>query len=126
MFEDAPAPEGIDARIPNVARMYDYFLGGKDNYAADREAAEKLLAVAPETSVTVRENRAFLRRAVRHLTASGIRQFLDIGAGLPTNANVHEVAQEIGPDARVVYVDYDRCKSGCAHASPVRAMPTGW
>ncbi|MFG2001855.1 SAM-dependent methyltransferase [Spirillospora sp. NPDC048911] len=99
--------DGVNVQVPNVARIYDYLLGGKDNYAADRDAAEKLLAVAPETAGTVRENRAFLRRAVRRLAAAGVRQFVDIGAGLPTQANVHEVAREITPDARVVYVDND-------------------
>jgi O-methyltransferase involved in polyketide biosynthesis len=100
-------PSGIDVDVPNVARIYDYLLGGKDNYAADREAAERLLAAAPETVVTVRENRAFLRRAVLRLARSGIRQFIDLGAGLPTQANVHEVAQRAAPDARVVYADID-------------------
>ncbi|KAB2352822.1 SAM-dependent methyltransferase [Actinomadura rudentiformis] len=99
--------DGVNEQVPNVARIYDYLLGGKDNYAADRDAAERLLAAAPETAGTVRENRAFLRRAVRRLAAEGFRQFVDIGAGLPTQANVHEVAREITPDARVVYVDND-------------------
>jgi hypothetical protein len=87
--------------------MYDYYLGGKDNYEADRIAAEAALAAAPELRAIARENRAFLRRVVRHLVDSGIRQFLDIGAGLPTQRNVHEVAQEIAPETRVVYVDND-------------------
>ncbi len=84
--------------------MYDYYLGGKDNFAADREAAEKVLAIVPATRDAARENRAFMQRAVRHLAGRGIRQFLDIGTGLPTQGNVHEVA---GPDAHVVYVDND-------------------
>jgi O-methyltransferase involved in polyketide biosynthesis len=107
MGERSRIPVGVDASIPNVARIYDYLLGGKDNYAADREAAQRLLAAAPETAITVRENRAFLRRAVRRLARSGIRQFVDIGAGLPTQANVHEVARRAVPDARVVYADID-------------------
>ncbi|MFC5746530.1 SAM-dependent methyltransferase [Actinomadura rugatobispora] len=98
---------GVDASVPNVARIYDYLLGGKDHYAADREAAERLLAAAPETLITVRENRAFLRRAVRRLAQAGIRQFVDFGSGLPTRPNVHEVAQEVDPGARVVYSDND-------------------
>ncbi|MET9337706.1 SAM-dependent methyltransferase [Nonomuraea sp. NPDC003804] len=98
------APPGINPHIPSVARMYDYYLGGKDNFRADREAAEKVLAVVPETRQAARENRAFMQRAVRFLAGRGIRQFLDIGTGLPTQGNVHEVA---GPDARVVYVDND-------------------
>src|SRR5688500_3711275 len=87
--------------------MYDYYLGGKDNYQADRTAAEASLQAAPELRAIAQENRAFLRRAVRHLVESGVRQFLDIGAGLPTQRNVHEVAQEIAPETRVVYVDND-------------------
>jgi SAM-dependent methyltransferase len=97
-------PAGIDVTTPNVARMYDFFLGGKDNFAADRTAAEKILQLVPEVPQVVRENRAFLVRAVRYLRAAGIDQFIDIGTGLPTQNAVHEVA---GPDAKVVYVDSD-------------------
>jgi hypothetical protein len=103
--EDAPA--GLDITIPNVARMYDYLLGGKDNFAADRAAAEQLLAVIPDVAAIAADNRAFLGRAVRYLTSQGIRQFLDMGSGLPTRSNVHEVAQQQTRDTRVVYVDYD-------------------
>ena len=95
---------GFDTSVAHPARIYDYFLGGKDNFPADKAAAEQVLAVVPETRVGARENRAFLQRAVRFLAAeAGIRQFLDIGTGLPTQGNVHEVA----PEARVVYVDND-------------------
>jgi hypothetical protein len=87
--------------------MYDYLLGGKDNYAADREAVEEVVRHAPDTPFMARENRAFLRRAVRFLAASGIRQFIDIGSGLPTQGNVHEIAHQVAPDARVVYVDVE-------------------
>jgi hypothetical protein len=87
--------------------MYDYMLGGRENFQADRSAAESVLRVLPETKQKVRENRAFLRRAVGFLSEQGIRQFLDIGSGLPTQDNVHEVAHEVNPDAKVVYVDYD-------------------
>ncbi|GII58634.1 hypothetical protein Pth03_70230 [Planotetraspora thailandica] len=108
MAEDAALPPGIDVHIPNAARMYNYFLGGKDNFAVDREAAERVLAVAPEARQLARRNRAFLRRAVRHLAAeAGIRQFVDIGTGLPTEGNVHEIAGQIDPGTRVVYVDND-------------------
>ncbi|MEU5883778.1 SAM-dependent methyltransferase [Spirillospora sp. NPDC047279] len=100
-------PDGVNSQVPNVARIYDYLLGGKDNYATDREAAERLLSAAPETVGTVRTNRAFLRRVVRRLAAEGFRQFVDIGAGLPTQANVHEVAREVASDSRVVYIDND-------------------
>ncbi len=93
---------------PHPARVYDYLLGGKDNYAADREAAEAGLRANPNSRIPPRENRAFLRRAVRYLAAeAGISQFLDIGTGIPTSPNVHEIAQEIEPRARIVYVDND-------------------
>ncbi|MEN3535837.1 SAM-dependent methyltransferase [Microbispora sp. ZYX-F-249] len=99
---------GIDIRTPNVARMYDYYLGGKDNFAADREAAERVIAAAPVTREVARGNRAFLGRVVRFLAGeAGIGQFLDIGAGLPTRDNVHQVAQRANAAARVVYVDND-------------------
>ena len=93
---------------PHMARIYDYFLGGKNHFAADRETADKILAANPAIRVAARENRAFLGRAVRYLAAeAGIRQFLDIGTGLPTTGNVHEVAQSVDPSCRVVYVDND-------------------
>ena len=101
--------ESVELRTdqPHVARMYDYYLGGKDNFAADRAAVEAVEKAMPEVRQLARENRAFLRRAVRYMTASGIRQFIDIGAGLPTVGNTHEVAQQEAPEARVVYVDND-------------------
>lgn len=98
---------GIDVAVPSVARMYDYGLGGKDNFAVDRELAEQVLARVPEGRDIALANRRFLGRAVEFLTKAGIRQFLDLGAGLPSQNNVHEVAQRGCPDARVVYVDYD-------------------
>ncbi|MFC0863259.1 SAM-dependent methyltransferase [Sphaerimonospora cavernae] len=104
-------PTGIDPSVPSVARMYDYYLGGKDNFAADREAAEKIIALGREIGGDAREiakeNRCFLRRTVRLLARSGISQFIDIGAGLPTQENVHEVAERHIDDPRVVYVDND-------------------
>jgi SAM-dependent methyltransferase len=101
-------PEGVDASVPNVARMYDYYLGGKDNFAADRAAAEEIMRLVPETRAEALSNRAFLRVAVRYLTAqAGISQFLDIGTGLPTQGALHEVAAETCADARVAYADYD-------------------
>jgi hypothetical protein len=87
--------------------VYDYVLGGKDNFDPDREAAERLLAVAPDAGIHAKAQRGFLVRAVRFLAASGIRQFLDLGTGIPTSPNVHEVARSVDPSARVVYVDFD-------------------
>ncbi|WP_182884297.1 SAM-dependent methyltransferase [Microbispora sp. H10885] len=100
-------PVGFDPSIPNEARVYDYWLGGKNNFAADRKAAEMALQIAPELPIMCREGRKFMRRTVRFLAEAGIRQFVDIGCGLPTQGNVHEIAQRYAPDARVVYVDYD-------------------
>jgi hypothetical protein len=98
----------INTSVPNPARIYDYLLGGKDNYPADREVAEQVVAVAPVTREVVRDNRAFLRRAVTFLAEeAGVRQFIDLGSGLPTHGNVHEIAQAVAPGARVVYVDND-------------------
>jgi S-adenosyl methyltransferase len=101
-------PTEINTSEPHPARMYDYFIGGKNHFAADRETAAQVLRRSPAVHIAARENRAFLGRAVRYLTAeAGIRQFLDIGTGLPTTNNVHEVAQGIAPSAHVVYVDND-------------------
>ena len=101
-------PHTPDISKPHAARMYDYFLGGKDNFAVDRETADEALRAVPTIRTGARENRAFLARAVRYLVAeAGIRQFLDIGTGLPSASNVHEVAQSIAPECRVVYVDND-------------------
>ena len=101
------APE-LDTEHAHSARVYNYWLGGKDNYAADREAAEQAIAANPAIITDVRANRAFLARVVRYLAAErGIGQFLDIGTGLPTASNTHEVAQAAAPGARIVYVDND-------------------
>jgi hypothetical protein len=98
----------LDTGVAHPARVYDYWLGGKDNFAVDREAAERVLAAVPELRVRVRANRAFLARAVRFLAgAAGIRQFLDIGTGIPSANNTHEVAQAVASAARIVYVDND-------------------
>jgi hypothetical protein len=102
------APGGIDVHTPNSARIYDYMLGGKDNFAADREAAEQVFKAFPESRDGAHGNRRFLGGAVRHLAAeAGIRQFVDIGAGLPTQDNVHQVARSVADDCRTVYVDND-------------------
>lgn len=92
---------------PHQARIYDYWLGGKDNLAADREAGEKVLTLVPDVRAAARANRTWMGRVVRSLVAEGVNQFLDLGSGLPTVGNVHEVAQEVDPAARVVYIDYD-------------------
>jgi hypothetical protein len=103
-----PAPVGLDTSVPHIARVYDYWLGGKDNFAVDREAAEQVIAAYPGILRDVRAQRAFLANAVRYLAGvAGIRQFLDIGTGIPTANNTHEVAQGAEPDSRVVYVDND-------------------
>jgi SAM-dependent methyltransferase len=101
------APADIDITQPSPARIYDYHLGGAHNFEADRRAAEQIAAIMPELPVIMRANRAFLTRAVRYLSGAGITQFLDLGSGIPTSGNVHEVAQRAAPDARVVYVDLD-------------------
>jgi hypothetical protein len=100
-------PPGIDTSTAHPARVYDYWLGGKDNFAADREAAELALQAYPELAKAVQSNRAFLARAVRYLTGAGIRQFLDIGTGIPAASNTHQVAQREVADSRIVYVDND-------------------
>jgi S-adenosyl methyltransferase len=105
--QPAWATSDIDVTRPNVARMYDAFLGGSHNFAADREMAAQIVASWPETPRVARANRAFLRRVVRFLVDAGVRQFLDLGSGIPTVGNVHEIAQAKRPDARVVYIDVD-------------------
>lgn len=115
------SPEVIDTAVPQSARVYDYWLGGTDNYPADRAMGEALAAQIPTIRTMVRAQRGFLARAVRHLTAeAGVRQFLDVGTGIPTFGNVHEVAQEVAPETRVLYVDNDPVV--LAHA---RALMTG-
>jgi hypothetical protein len=117
MAQRLGAPAGVDTTVPSVARMYDYYLGGKDNFAVDRAAAAKVLAALPDMPFMVQENRRLLQRIVRFLAReAGIRQFLDLGAGLPTQGNVHAVAQGVSPDARVLYVDNDAMvvTHGCA------------
>ena len=102
-------PIDLQTDRPHPARVYDYLLGGKDNFAADRAAAEQGIKANPASRTPPRENRAFLRRAVRFLAAErGIDQFLDIGTRIPSAPNVHHVAQEVNPAARIVYVDNDQ------------------
>jgi hypothetical protein len=106
--EPVPSSGGFNPAVPNVARIYDCLLGGKNNFDADRQAARELVQAVPRAAAAARANRGFLRRAVRYLAQeAGIRQFLDIGTGLPTAGNVHEIAHDVDPKARVVYVDND-------------------
>jgi hypothetical protein len=98
-------PQGVDISVPSPARLYDYMLGGAHNFAVDRQMGEKIEVMMPHARSAARINRAFLGRAVRYMVDEGVRQFLDIGSGIPTVSNVHEVAQERHPDCRVVYVD---------------------
>ncbi|MEU8346311.1 SAM-dependent methyltransferase [Spirillospora sp. NPDC048832] len=111
MSTDEQVPSGIDPSVPSVARMYDYYLGGKDNFLADREAADKVIAISREVGndvrLAARANRGFLGRAMEMMTGLGMRQYLDIGTGLPTQENVHQVVLRSAPDAQVVYVDND-------------------
>jgi hypothetical protein len=106
--EDRSTPVTFDTSVAHIARVYDYWLGGKDNYAADRAAGDEALQAYPNLVFSVRANRAFLARTVRYLAGeAGIRQFLDIGTGIPTANNTHQVAQSVAPACRVVYVDND-------------------
>ena len=114
---------GFDPSVPSPARMYDYYLGGKDNFPADREAAEQALSVVPFGREVARANRQFLARAVTFMARDGIGQFIDLGTGLPTRPNVHEVARSIQPDARVLYVDNDPMV--CSHARALLATNDG-
>ncbi|MDL4820476.1 SAM-dependent methyltransferase [Actinomadura opuntiae] len=110
MADELPedAPPGIDTSTPTFARVYDYFLGGKDNFAADREVADMVMQLVPEAPVVAQGNRVAIERAVTYLAGDlGIDQFVDIGSGLPTASNVHQFARAANPDARVVYVDND-------------------
>src|SRR6266851_9348332 len=107
MIQPDWVPDEVPLDRPNVARMWDYFLGGAHNFAIDREAAEQAIKLYPDLPLVAQVTRAFLRRAVRFLLDQGVDQFLDIGSGIPTVGNVHEIAQRVNPAARVVYVDND-------------------
>jgi hypothetical protein len=103
----ASAPAGVDTTRPNIARIYDYLIGGKDNFAADRAEGERLLAVSPRMARLARDNRAFVGRAVQWVASQGVGQFLDLGAGLPSGTSTHQAAQAVAPGARVAYIDND-------------------
>ena len=122
-WEGGGALEPFDSSKPNVARIYDYWLGGKDNFAADRDLAERLLEVYPLAAQIAQENRQFLSRAVAYVTRQGITQFIDVGAGLPTVLNTHDVAQHAEPAAKVAYVDNDPVV--ISHACAILAQDTG-
>jgi S-adenosyl methyltransferase len=107
MAEHEQAPPDVDIRTANMARMYDYALGGTDNFASDREAVQKLFRLAPENAYVPKANREFLGHAARFAAEQGIRQFVDLGSGLPSRGSTHQVARQVQPDARVVYVDSD-------------------
>jgi len=107
VVDEHPAHPGIDITKPHAARVYDWALGGKDHYAADREYGEQVIAAAPDYPRLARANRGFLERAVRLVAGSGVRQFIDLGTGIPTSPSVHEVATAVDPSARVLYVDND-------------------
>jgi hypothetical protein len=100
-------PDGVEITVPNAARVYDYVLGGYHNFAADREFVAEALKAWPEAAAIGHANRAFMRRSVRWLVRQGIRQFLDLGSGIPTLGNVHEIAQTVAPESRIMYVDID-------------------
>ncbi|MEU2395938.1 SAM-dependent methyltransferase [Streptomyces sp. NPDC007369] len=119
MERPAWAPPGIDISVPSVSRIYDYYLGGSHNFEVDRQAARRAMEFTPGLPKIMQANRAFMRRAVRYAADRGVAQFLDIGSGIPTFGNVHEVAQEASPDARVVYVDHDPV--AVAHSKAVLA-----
>jgi SAM-dependent methyltransferase len=116
-------PPGVDTNRANVARVYDYLVGGTHNFLADQDVGRAIIAVEPNARAIFAANRAFLGRAVRFLAAAGIRQFIDIGSGIPTESNVHEVAQQAAPDARVVYADIDPV--AIAHSKAILAGTPG-
>jgi hypothetical protein len=114
-LDPAYVPPEIDTTVPSVARVYDAILGGKDNFAVDRAVADEAMRTMADGGNGARLNRAALGRAVRYMSDRGISQFLDLGSGLPAAQNTHQIAQAANSEARVVYVDNDRCNSGCAH-----------
>lgn len=121
--DDGWVPPDVDTSTPSVARMYDYYLGGKDNFAVDREAAEKVIAHFPDLRTVAQNNRHFLVNAVQCMAEAGVQQFIDLGTGIPTSPNVHEVAREIHPNAKIVYVDNDPIVM--AHNRALRATTPG-
>ncbi|MFE7182180.1 SAM-dependent methyltransferase [Streptomyces erythrochromogenes] len=125
MERPAWAPPGIDISVPSVSRIYDYYLGGSHNFEVDRQAARRAMEFMPGLPKIMQANRAFMRRAVRHAVADGVTQFLDIGSGIPTFGNVHEIARAASPQARVVYVDHDPVAVAHSHAVLLDDEQTG-
>lgn len=123
MLGASPSPTGLDTSVPNIARVYNFFLGGKDNYSADRELAARIAELLPDWVQCCRDNRSFVGQAVTWAARQGIGQFVDLGAGLPTHPAVHEIARDIIPGARVCYVDSDPVV--VAHARALLAGPAG-
>ncbi|MEV8508462.1 SAM-dependent methyltransferase [Actinoplanes sp. NPDC051475] len=123
MAGDTHLPTGIDPNQPSAARIYDAFLGGTHNFAADRAVAERAVQLVPDLPRIMKANRGFLQRAVRYALSRGVRQFLDLGSGIPTEGNVHEVARELHPDARVAYVD--REPTAVLHAREIIGLDPG-
>ncbi|MCE7079288.1 SAM-dependent methyltransferase [Streptomyces sp. ST2-7A] len=126
MTDQGFTPDSIDTSKPHPARMYDYYLGGQDNYEVDRAAAERMMALTPDVRISARANRAFLQRVVRSLAEAGVDQFIDVGTGIPTSPNTHEIARAINPGARVAYVDNDPIVSVYAGAKLTNAADTGF
>jgi hypothetical protein len=126
MTDQGFTADQIDTSRAHPARMYDYFLGGRDNYEVDRQAAERIIVAIPDVIPTARGNRAFLERAVRFVVDNGIRQIVDIGTGIPTSPNTHEIAQSISADVRVAYVDNDPIVAAHADARLTNADNTGF
>ncbi|WP_327287722.1 SAM-dependent methyltransferase [Streptomyces sp. NBC_01198] len=126
MTEQGFSVAEIDTARPHPARMYDFYLGGKDNYEVDREAAQRVIDLAPQIVPMARANRAFMHRAVRFLAEKGIRQIIDIGTGIPTAPNTHQVAHEVSPEVRVAYVDNDPIVATHAGAHLLDAGNTGF
>ncbi|MEU8825510.1 SAM-dependent methyltransferase [Streptomyces sp. NPDC048636] len=124
MTELEPGPSRIDTSRPHPARVYDYILGGKNNYPVDEELAKRMLAIDPTVTTSARTNRAFMRRATEWLAHTGIHQYLDIGTGIPTEPNLHQIAQAIVPDARIVYTDNDPIVL-CHAEALLRSTPQG-
>src|SRR5882757_10685777 len=118
--------EKIDTSKPHTARMYDYYLGGRDNYQVDREAAQRVIDLYPDAVVWARANRDFMQRAVRFLVESGVRQIIDVGTGVPTSPNAHEVAHAVSKDVRVAYVDNDLIVATHAEARLLGTGNTGF